>query len=354
MHIVELFSGFGLGGAEIASVSRLPYAPSDVRTTFVVAKRRPSSLDLPNDGETTRIYCPPGISSVTEVISSLSPDIVLINSPRHVVGFGLAGRKLPTAQMVVVAHNEVVSDSRLFNPAVARMLRVVNPRFNHHIAVSSQVASGQWCAGARDVRVSPLGATLAPPGLTPEVTWPIGTELRLLALSRLTSQKNLPALIRAMIDLAPGLRRRKAHLRIVGDGSQASKLELLVARSGVADLVTLLGRTDVPGDWLRQTDWLLIPSLAEGGPLTLYEGLQAGARVMATPCGASREALKGDRQSVLTGGFGASHLAEGLLRVLAENNPVPEVERLERALRGGEWSTGKCATRWYGLLSSLG
>jgi len=65
----------------------------------------------------------------------------------------------------------------------------------------------------------------------------------------------------------------QAQLAIIGEGRMRQELEALVARLGLADAVFLLGAREDALQYVRAFDAFVMPSLSEGLPLALLEGM---------------------------------------------------------------------------------
>lgn len=81
-------------------------------------------------------------------------------------------------------------------------------------------------------------------------------------------------------------------LVIAGDGDERTALEGLTKELGLSDKVSFLGYQDrnrLASDILPNTDILVNPSLQEGLPTTVIEGLVAGCVVVATDVGGTTE-----------------------------------------------------------------
>lgn len=356
MRITEVFYGFGLGGAEVAAVTRLQYAPPDVQTTLLVAadELAVSALPkLPTEKAQFRV-CGSSTSQQLSAIAKSAPDVIVVNSPRQTMQLLLSPRaRLLRAPVVVAAHSEVLSDHLSRSAPLSMAMRLANPRAELHIAVSTGAAIGPWCRGAKRVEICHLGSDLVAPETSVDVSWPGLCSVRLLALSRLTQPKNLSSLVKAVAASVGALRYARAHLRIVGDGPQLRRLIEEVSALGVSDLVSFAGITYAPGDWLRSADWLLIPSVAEGGPLTLYEGMQAGVRVLGTPRGAIPDVIASDPESILLEGTDEVALGTGIQRLLAARPHLSSADRAGRMVRGRAWSAESLAPNWYRALASI-
>ncbi len=109
-----------------------------------------------------------------------------------------------------------------------------------------------------------------------------GDEL-LVAVGRLTEQKDYPNLLRAMVELDE--RRNSIRLVVVGEGEDRAALDAEIARQDLADRVFLVGnRPDVPAI-LSAADVFVLSSAWEGLPLVLLEAMAVGAPIVATDVG---------------------------------------------------------------------
>lgn len=351
MRVTELFHGLGLGGAEVAAYARLEYAPKNVSTSMIISgetRVQDPSLSMAGVGNSV-ISCESSANAIWEAVQASEPDLLVVNTPRHLVQLASRVGSKRSFGVVAVAHGAVVSDRPILWKPLAWYLRRVNPVFDLHIAVSKSAAGGPWCRGARRVAICHLGSQLHPASDAGSASWPEGTNVKLLTLSRLTKPKNLRALTEAVFDVRLLLRNEGAHLNIVGGGPEGPSLERHIRDLGIGDIVTMTGPTPTPGDWLRDADWLLIPSIAEGGPLTVYESALAGTRVMSTRCGAAPDVLNDDADSILVRGFSRSELARSLGEAILRGALESE-ERRERAERSSVWSIEVRSREWYQLL----
>ncbi|HEY0410096.1 MAG TPA: glycosyltransferase family 4 protein, partial [Candidatus Dormibacteraeota bacterium] len=145
------------------------------------------------------------------------------------------------------------------------------------VAVSEEVAQGFLSLG-----VPPERVVLIPNGVDTDRFRPAGpaerADLRarlglppdrtiLAFVGRLSRAKGLPMLAR----LWPGVvaRHPDVHLLLVGSGEGSfddceAEVRRIVAEAGVADRLTITGRTDDVPPWLRAADAFLFPSDREG------------------------------------------------------------------------------------------
>ena len=354
MRITELFRSFGAGGAEIAAANRLRYQPVGTHTSFVVSKGPGEVLDAAAAAHSAEfVTCGTTLREQLNAIAQTEPDVVVVNTPRQACQLLLGGGRHLRWPVVVAAHSETLSDRLSYSQALSLPMRLANGRAELNVAVSERVATGPWCRGAKRIRVCHLGSEVRQGASREEISWPPGCSLRLLVLSRLTRPKNLSALIQAVQMDAEHFRAATAHVRVVGDGPQKGHLMHEASRLGVSDLVSFQGGSRSPGAWMSSADWLVIASVAEGGPLTVYEGLQAGLRVMATPVGVIPEVLAEDSESILLREASVSALRAGLQRILSRPSSITQSARAARSAAATRWNTSVLAPEWFKAIESV-
>ncbi|MEW6716811.1 MAG: glycosyltransferase family 4 protein [Chloroflexota bacterium] len=128
--------------------------------------------------------------------------------------------------------------------------------------------------------------------IPPAQPWRPGQPLRLVTVGRLTAEKNVASVIRALPILrnsslpgGEGLGVRDISLHILGDGEARASLEALAAELGIVDQVTFHG--NVPHDEvlgiLSQSHLFVFPTrVKEGFPKAVLEALAVGLPVIAT------------------------------------------------------------------------
>ena len=112
---------------------------------------------------------------------------------------------------------------------------------------------------------------------------------RLIAVSRLSPEKDIGTLLRAVAVARPSV--PDLQLTIVGDGAERAMLEALSEELSLTDAVTFLGeRSDVP-DQLAAASLFVSSSLTEGISLTFLEAMGVGLPVLATRVGGNPEVI---------------------------------------------------------------
>lgn len=144
----------------------------------------------------------------------------------------------------------------------------------------------------------------------------------ILAVGRLTQQKNFASLIRAFAQVRAC---RPAKLLILGEGEERQRLTELIDELDLREDVALPGFVDNPFPYMRHANVFVLSSLWEGLPNVLIQALALGAPVVATNCrSGSDEILEGGKYGPLVPVDDDKRLAEALSSVL--DNPTRPVD----------------------------
>ena len=147
-----------------------------------------------------------------------------------------------------------------------------------------------------------------------------GTCKSLLAVGRLTPQKDLPTLLRALQIVR---QNDDVRLTILGEGPERERLESLVKELGLESCVRMPGVARNPYAYMARADVFVLPSAWEALPTVLIEALALGARVVATDCiSGPREILHGGRYGALVPVGEAGALARAIAAALQAPPPV--------------------------------
>jgi len=147
--------------------------------------------------------------------------------------------------------------------------------------------------------------------------------LEMLYAGRLTAEKGVTTLFRAMAKLVKDRSLRNVRLRLAGSGLEAYEehLRFLVAQTGLKDFVEFLGRVpfDQIPDLMRKFDVLLVPSTwQEPFSRVVLEGMISGLVVVATATGGTGEILIDGDNGLLFSPGNADELAEKIAVLAAD------------------------------------
>ena len=111
---------------------------------------------------------------------------------------------------------------------------------------------------------------------------PVPATPRFCSVGRICEQKGQMILIRALALLAR--EGRAAEVVLVGDGELRGEVEALAAREGITDRVRITGYVDAARvrEELLGSRALVMPSFAEGLPVSIMEALAVGRPVVST------------------------------------------------------------------------
>jgi glycosyltransferase involved in cell wall biosynthesis len=103
----------------------------------------------------------------------------------------------------------------------------------------------------------------------------------ILAIGRLTKQKDFVTLIRSFIKVKAKI---NAVLIILGEGNERAKLESLINENGLNDCVILPGFTVNPFPFLKRANVFVLSSLYEGMPNSLIQAVAFKKQIVSTNC----------------------------------------------------------------------
>ncbi len=219
--------------------------------------------------------------------------------------------------------------------ALRRWLRTAPMRRSYHQADAVIAVSGGVAEDTAEVTGLPREAihVLPNPVVTPDLEEKARPEpghpwLRergsgappvLLAIGRLSRQKDFPTLLGAFARLREG---RRARLVVLGEGPDRADLEGLAARLGIAEDTDFPGFAANPFPHIRRADLFVLSSAWEGSPNALTEALALGTPAVATDCPSGpAEILEGGRYGSLVPVGDPAALAEAMARTL--ERPLP-------------------------------
>jgi L-malate glycosyltransferase len=142
------------------------------------------------------------------------------------------------------------------------------------------------------------------------------------------------------------------HLHIVGAGPTEASLRLLAEHCGISARVHFLGFRRNAYDFLAHCDVLLIPSLHEGLPYTLLEGMALATPIIASRVGGLAEVLREGGGLLISPGDTDS-IAEAVVKL--RNTPLLCRQLSERARQVQQeyYSVDVMASRYASIFRSV-
>ena len=137
-------------------------------------------------------------------------------------------------------------------------------------------------------------------------------------VGRLDAEKHLPVLVRAFVDVKKAV--PKAHLLIVGHGTEETTLHHLIHSLGIENDVTLTGRvSDDDIVALHKVGTVFcMPSPAELQSIATLEAMASGKPVVAVDAGALGELCQDGRNGFLTAQDDDTAIAKSLIKLLKD------------------------------------
>lgn len=116
--------------------------------------------------------------------------------------------------------------------------------------------------------------------------------VKLLYVGRLAAEKGVPVLLRSLIALKN--EGHQFHLTLLGDGPERAALEAEVKAHGLEQMVHFGGfaSQETVRSTLQASDVFVLPSFAEGVPVSLMEAMACGVPVIGTNVGGVTELIE--------------------------------------------------------------
>jgi colanic acid/amylovoran biosynthesis glycosyltransferase len=153
---------------------------------------------------------------------------------------------------------------------------------------------------------------------------------QLLYVGRLALEKGLPVLFQSLRILVT--RGYDFELTLAGDGHDRRALEELARQLGIYAHLNFAGYIDQERvrEYLRQSDIFILPSFAEGVPVSLMEAMDCGVPVLSTYVGGIAELVESERTGLLVPAGDSAALSESIARYFDDFELRQRVSRLAR------------------------
>ena len=164
---------------------------------------------------------------------------------------------------------------------------------------------------------------------------------RLFCVSRLAREKGIEFLVQALSLLIN--KNYLLSLRIAGDGPSRAALEETARTLGVADHVCFLGNLpeqDVARE-LSSSDLFILPSLAEGIPVSIMEAMAVGVPVIATNIAGTNELVADGKSGLLVRPTDPNAIAEAVVKMIQGYEFRRQAAELGRAKVADEFDIAK-------------
>lgn len=216
-------------------------------------------------------------------------------------------------------------------------------RVDYVIAVSKQV---RWELIKR-WGIPPEKVTFISNGVDMEAFKPsVKKDPIILFVGKLTRRKGVEYLIRAYAEVAS----EDYRLFIVGDGEERSRLEKLVGTLNLQRNVKFLGyisRGNLEALYARARIYVL-PSMAEGFPLSLLEAIASGCAVVATNVSGVSDVVNNENGFIVEPGS-VDALAEKLSLLIEDQKTTEYMGSIGRKSISKQYSWGSIASKTFSV-----
>jgi phosphatidylinositol alpha 1,6-mannosyltransferase len=221
------------------------------------------------------------------VLRKEAPDIIHTHAPEMAFVVSLVARiyRIPIVHSI---HIMTFNDPK--QPLIRRKSELALIR-----GASPQIVLTSNPSSVADLRAAGVGsAELLVHGVDPD-EWASskgaganGRPFTFLAVGRLEEQKGFHHLVEAVAHLRSRPQPLSFSVQIAGQGSLRGELDQFIETSGVADVVSLVGRKSRSDlrELFASADALVVPSLWESGPLVVLEAWASSLPVIGTRVGA--------------------------------------------------------------------
>ncbi|MGT2865943.1 glycosyltransferase family 4 protein [Streptococcus fryi] len=281
-NILHISRTMGIGGAE-KIVYQLCHAMSRTfKRTFVASSGGEFVSDLETSGfvhvnlydiETKNPYrIIKNYKLLKEVVNMNNIDIIHVHHRMGLLYAQLIKLFVPSVRIIYTAHN-IFKDKLLFYKLLLTNVETIA------IGESVENSLQQDVKLTNDIRVI---YNCVSPNKTTEKLYDERivdyTGHKLLFVGRLTKQKGVGYLIKAIAKL----KNVQCKLFIVGDGEDREILEDLTKSLGIESKVVFLGFQKNPSSYIAISEFMIMPSLWEGLPLTPIEAFMLRKTLVAT------------------------------------------------------------------------
>jgi glycosyltransferase involved in cell wall biosynthesis len=350
IRILDVVSGFGLGGAEKALLARIKYMPVEFDQNILNVRPEIDALELSSVIIEHKIIRR-GLFRFIEIVQFLKynkSDLVIVRTPLDAVRFGLIRIFMPRIlpRLLFEAHSNFVSKKNIVNFLLSALLRMVSWKFDLVIAVSENVRRGPLCREQKNVEVVYLGADLDLPTLRlREIQNP-----QLLFIGRLVEVKRPLWLLERFSNIRSKVELPASALTIVGAGPLEDQVKRFINTDNLETVVDYVGLQLDVSPYLLSATHLVSSSTNEGLPLTFFEAKLAGLSILATPSGGGSEIFDSTDHELTS--FETDEFEIALIKIFQTAPPTLEV-RQGMQNRSSWMTTEQCAKRYYVLLNDL-
>lgn len=308
-------ASFGMGGAEVVVLNlakSLKEKGCEIRAVLnpgdMAEKMR--ALEIPvNEVSYSKLKTYGAIKTLCRVLKEFKPDIV--HSHHRYMTFLLSAFFRKRSRILHTEH--VIRRDKTFFFRYGHMASGVHETVSENLVRHYKVPSASVVTIPNAVVIPPL---LKEKAEELRRKYPRkADELFGFFIGRLEEQKGHSYLIDAVKEMNES-KRRKIRFFLAGTGSLEAALKKRAADAGVQDSFIFLGQCREIPEYLDLCDFLVLPSLWEGMPLSVLEAFGAAKPVLATDIEGTREMVRSGENGLLVNPRDAGALRRGIEEIL--------------------------------------
>jgi len=331
IRVLHLIPSLGSGGAERQLSILAPAIDAmGLNIAVVFHSRGPNICALETAGVSQFVisirsnYDLRLLIGVAAAVRDFRPDIIQTWLPQMDIIGGLVARRESIPHVL----SERSSAAMYLSEGWKNRLRVAIGKRAQAIIANSEGGLDYWRAQGARGHLHVVRNALTPPSTEPAPVAELGLEGKrlLVAAGRLSHEKNVPILIRAM---AAALAKLPDHHAVIfGEGPEREATIALIEATGQSGRLHLGGYATNLSGWLRAADVFISASLMEGHPNVVIEAAAAGCPLVLSDIPAHREFALGD-SALFAPTHDAERLAEALIQSVCYRDEA--LARAERA-----------------------
>jgi glycosyltransferase involved in cell wall biosynthesis len=293
------------------------------------------------------------LSAMRQVLREVRPDIAIGMMTSAGVLLTISGLFMSDTAKIVCEHT--YPPQLPVSPTWSRIRRLIYPLANCVTMLTNEGL--RWlqsdiprARGAVIPNPIPYPLPIHRPHLAPESIIPPERRI-LLAVGRLSEEKNVASLIQAFSKIAS--QQPEWDLVILGDGPLRAKLVAQIQSIGLGARILMPGRAGNVGDWYERADIYAMSSRVEGFPNTLGEAMAHGCAVVSFDCDTGpRDLIRHEIDGLLVPPGDVDALAQALARLM--NDPALRERFAARAVEVRErYSMSQVLSLWKKLFDSI-
>ncbi len=350
VQVLEVVSGFGVGGAEKALAARMGYLPKGFEQTVLNIRPEIDSFQPPVEFKEIKFFKRSfrNMLLIQRFVRDQRFDLVIVRTPLDAIRFSLLKNfsRTDKFKLVFEAHSNFITKKIGLRFIFGRLLKWSARNIDLVIAVSDDVSQGPLCSGQKNVQTVYLGSKI---DFLDHID-SLEQTPHLLFVGRLVEIKRPIWLLERILNLAHKIELPKPTLTVVGSGPLQASVYDFVHTNNLEEVIRCVGLVDNVSEYYASSTHLVSCSTNEGLPLTFFEAKLAGLSIVATPSGGGVEIF--GEEDVLLKSFGEDEFEDELLRILTSPPPSLDIRR-EIQFRSRWMSAEEGSKRYYTLLTEL-